>query len=391
MSDFEANSLAIEDVSNPQSVSYTPEPKEVKPPTAREAIEKSLSALEETNGKIPEVPERDEKKEPAKVDPKAKVAEPAKVEDKPVKERQPDGKFVSKAEQPIADENDAPEPVRARKEGDGPDIHRPPERFLPRAKEQWATIPDDVKGEVHRALSGMEKGLEEYRESHEFRKELRQFEELAKASNVTVKQALENYTAIDRELKSNPEAGLAKVFKAAGIDPIAYAKHILGQQQQMQANPALAQTQRLEQQVQQLTQHITQLTQGQQQAQQEAAKTAQITEIENKVINPFRESLGENDRYEELQGDIEFFLNSGKIPFNLSAQQRLEAAYDMAERINPAPNSRNTRNAQRPINPAGVKSIKGSLTTGTEVHGGKGSKLNARDSLEAAFDQLGIH
>lgn len=60
-----ATSLQIEDVSNPQSVSFAPDPKEppkdVKPPTAREAIEKSLADIEAKDGKrLPNNP-RDEK------------------------------------------------------------------------------------------------------------------------------------------------------------------------------------------------------------------------------------------------------------------------------------------------------------------------------------------
>ena len=50
------------------------------------------------------------------------------------------------------------------------------------------------------------------------------------------------------------------------------------------------------------------------------------------IIEPFRAA---NPRYDELQDDIALFLQSGKIPASLTPLQKLEAAYDMAVRINP--------------------------------------------------------
>src|SRR3546814_19579152 len=50
------------------------------------------------------------------------------------------------------------------------------------------------------------------------------------------------------------------------------------------------------------------------------------------IIDPFKR---DHPRYAELEQDIAFFLQSGKIPTSLSPSDRLAAAYDMAERINP--------------------------------------------------------
>jgi hypothetical protein len=79
------------------------------------------------------------------------------------------------------------------------------------------------------------------------------------------------------------------------------------------------------------------------------------------VIEPFRAA---HPRYTELQDDIALFLQSGKIPSNLSAPERLAAAYDMAVRINPA----SSQASEPPANPvpdarvvhdsSGEKSIK---------------------------------
>jgi hypothetical protein len=169
------------------------------------------------------------------------------------------------------------------------------------------------------------------------------------------------------------------------MTPVQYDQQVLGQYQQDQANPALAQTRALQNQVQQLTQQIQQMGQMTAQQQQETQRQQVVKSVEETIIAPFKQT---HERYEELQPDIAFFLNSGKIPSNLSAQQRLEEAYYMAERINPAPSS--PRNAQRPINPAGEKSIKGSLTNGMDIVPGKGGKLNPRDAIAAAMDSMGL-
>jgi len=381
MTEEALTSLAVEDTPNPGTVSFTPEPKEpVKPPTAREAIEKSLEAIEEKDGKIPEVEDIREKKP----DPKAKEV---KIEDKAVEEK-------PKVVEPKVDlkqaveTNDEAAPVDPPKPPSGDrDINRAPDNFLPRAKEKWADAPEEVRGEFYRALDNFEKGKQEYHQDREFRKELKPFEEMAQQAGVTVKQALENYTAIDRLLKQSPEEGIERVLKSVGISPVDYAKHILGKEQQLQQNPALAHTQRLEQQVQQLTQQIQGFTQAQTQAQQQAAQQQAIQQVENTL---FAEVRQQHPRFDELRPDVAFFFNSDKLSSIVDERSRLFAAVDMAERINPASQSHTTRSAQRPVNPAGEKSIKGSLTNGTDVYAGKGVKLSSREAIEAAMNQLDI-
>lgn len=392
----EMTSLAVEDAPNPGTVSFTPEPKEVKPPTAREAIEKSLQAIEEKEGKIPEADElRDKKPElkpklEAKTEPKEEAPEP-----KQAKERAPDGKFtksnedVAKAfesEKPITyggtGENlDAPKPPAGER-----DINRAPDNFLPRAKEKWPEAPEEVRGEFYRALENFEKGKAEYQEDREFRKAIKPYEEMAKQYGTSVQNYLENTLRINQHLSQDLVGGLDVIARQYGYTLEQVAQHITQQAQVQQQNPQLAHTQRLEQQITQLQQQLQQMGQMTAQQQQEAQRASAYREVEQNIITPFKQS---HPRYEELQGDIAFFLNSDKIPSNLSAQSRLEEAYFMAERLNPAPTYTN-KSAQRPINPAGEKSIKGSLTSGTDVYAAKGAKLNGREAIEAAMNQLDL-
>lgn len=388
------SSLTIEDVSNPQSISFNPESDAPPEPKGRSAIEKSLEAIEKVEGKIPEDPHgekllnKDEKPKP-----EVKAEPRAKAEEKPKNERLPDGKFAPKQAEAVEGETvqqEQTEPTEAPRVPKGErDITRPPDNFLPRAKEKWAEAPDEVKSEFYRALENFEKGKTEYQEDRTFRKELRDFEDMAKQNGVTVRQALENYTAIDRTLRENPVEGLQRVFQSIGINPVEYAQYILGQQQQAQQDPVGTQNQQLQKQLQQMQQEYQRMQQMTAEQQEQFKQEQLVRNVEQSIIAPFK---AEHPRYDELADDIALFLNSGRIPSTLDAQQRLEEAYYMAERLNPAAHTDNvpSRSAQKQINPAGAKSIKGSLTNGTDVRSEKGQKLNSRDAIAAAMSQLGL-
>lgn len=391
----ENNSLVIEAGADPQSLSYTPdapEPKaapEAKPLSSREALEKAASDLEAKGTKIGN--DRDDKAEASKPEPKpraeggkfAKAEAAAEPENKAAPDSEADQD--PEAHEAEGEETGQEDGTKDRSSEDR-DIDKPPARFLPRAKEKWAEVDADVRGEVHRALQNAEKGLQEHRESHEFRKELREFEDMAKQHGTTVKAAMTNYVAIDNLLKTDPVAGINRVLTSIGITPQQYAQHILNAPQQAPADPQIS---NLERQIQQLTQQLQGVTQTTQQSQQEQ----QLQQVKQSIIEPFRASLGDDDRYEELEEDIAFFLNSDKIPSTLSAQKRLAAAYDMAERINPVGQyQQNTERLKpatpvKPINPAGAKSIKGA-PNGASVP--KSANLSTKDAIEASMRALGF-
>lgn len=379
----EMNSTVIEAAADPQGISYTPdapEPKEAsKPLSAREALEKAASEIEKDGTKIGT-------EEPKVEKPKAESKVEEKTEEKPEEEtkqgRGEKGRFAAKETSDSTSEENGTEQEgeKESRSSEGREDDKPPARFLPRAKEKWATVDPDVRGEVLRMQTEMEKGLQEHRESHEFRKELRQFEDMAKQAGTTVRAALENYTNIDSQLRNDPVNAVARILQSVGITPQQYAQHVMGQAQQQQQNPQSAETQRLQMQIQQLTQTVQQLTQGTQQDRE----SARLAEVERNIIAPF---MAEHPRYQELESDIVFFLNSDKIPSTLPERQRLEVAYDMAERINPAPSMQNTSQT-RPLNPAGAKSIKGSPSPGTSAR--KMDNLSSREAIEAAMSQIGF-
>jgi hypothetical protein len=311
-------------------------------------------------------PQAKEETTPAKPEP-ASAAKPAETaEAKAVRERdEASGKFVSKepkepsastAEQADGSGQDGKAQARP---SEGRDYTKPPAHFLPRAKEGWGSTPPDVQGEVHRMVENYEKGLSEYKESHEKWKPLREFEQIAKQAGTTVPDYLKSVYAIDQLIRTNPVEGIKRVLATANITPEQYARHVL---QQAQQNPPNPQQDKLGQTIQQLQQQITQMQERDKQREEES----RLQQVAQKFIEPFKT---DHPRYDELEGDIAFFLNSGKISSSLSERERLEAAYDMAERINPAPkfaaNEPGTQAfAPRPLDPAGQKSVTGSPTPG---------------------------
>jgi len=387
----ENNSLVIEVGSDPQSLSYTPdapEPKaapEAKPLSSREALEKAADELEAKGTKIG----NDEEAKPeVKPEPKPRAeggkfakAETAEVKPEPTKQDE-DADPEANAE---GEETGQEDGTKDRSSEDR-DIDKPPAQFLPRSKEKWSSVDPDIRSEVRRMEAEFQKGKELSQEDRQYRKDLREFDEMAKQHGTTVKDALRNYTAIDNLLKSDPLAGIERILQSVGITKEQYAHHVNNAPQQPPSDPKVSQ---LEQTVRQLQQQLQGVTQTTQQSQQEA----QLQQVRDSIIEPFRASLGDDDRYEELEEDIAFFLNSDKIPSTLSAQKRLAAAYDMAERINPLGYSgQNTErlrpaNADRPLKPAGAKSIKGA-PNGTSVP--KSANLSTKEAIDASMRALGF-
>jgi hypothetical protein len=111
------------------------------------------------------------------------------------------------------------------------------------------------------------------------------------------------------------------------------------------------------------------------------------------IIAPFE---AEHPRFEELKDDVAFFLQSGRIPQSLSPVDRLAAAYDMAERINPSPFQPRNDLADPDLDaetgrPAvGKKSIGGAPGNGSIPSSKSPKPLSVKDSVMAAMRQHGV-
>jgi hypothetical protein len=273
---------------------------------------------------------------------------------------------------PVAEMSPATKEITPAAETKISSITDAPSRFSADAKAAWATTPDPVKAEVNRAVSELETGLKQYQERYA---PLKPYEDAAKQHNTTVEAALQNYVNLEAALKNTPEEGLIKVFKYAGLNPHEWAARILGQtpdQNAMVQNQTIIE---LRTQLDELKGQVQNVS-GTMQQQQDA--------VLQKHIDEFAATA---PRFDELRNDISFFLQTEKAT-------TLQEAYQMAERLNPAPAS-----TIAPIQQAKpdlkAQTQKGSLsTTGAPISGSNPAfrkpPKSAGDAVDRAFAQLGI-
>lgn len=344
-----------------------PEPAKVdRAETPGETMKGELARIREEEAKAEAVKTDKGKEEPKeeKTELKDEKADDKAKEEKAERERAKDGKFAKteKVETPVEGKEGAPDKAATEQDGserrpsEGRQHVEPPARFLPKEKELWANVPNAVKSAIDRISREYETSITEHKESHENWQKLSKFDQMAKSHNTNVHEALERYTALDGLLQNNPIEAIRQIMATRGITPEQYAHHVLNNPDAHRApapsaapDPAVKQ---MGSEVESLKAQLDEMRQSQ------AAAT---------IIEPFRAA---NPRYDELQDDIALFLQSGKIPASLSPQERLEAAYDMAVRINPTsavaaahvaevPAAKTERPAKLD---AGTKSIRGAPT-----------------------------
>ena len=275
----------------------------------------------------------------------------------------------------------------------------PPSQFLPRAKELWVNTPREVQSEVSRLTKSHQEEVEQYKASKAFHDELKEYDELARQTGTTLKQALTNYVTMERTLAANPAQGMRALIENMGMKPqqamaaiaAAYgadlktvAEHVLKNPQEYSFNHnPVAQAQPVQNRtVSQAEEKIAQL--------EKQLQDIQISMAHKQYIEPFIQT---HPRYYELEGDIEFFLQSGKVPNELSPIEKLEVAYDMAERLSPSPKEVNqpsyqNGNANR-VEPdfSGKKSIKTSPGKVSDNHESV-RKLSRRELLIEEMNRL---
>lgn len=296
--------------------------------------------------------------------------------------------------EPPAKEDPKPAPVE--QERRQPKDHiEPPKSFQPKTKEVWVNTPRDVKVEVQRLVTEHEQEITKHREATERYEGIRQYDEAARSNGRDLKDSLARVVEIENAIQANPIAGLNRILQEIGPrkpDGQAFslyevAAHIV------QAGPdgyqrMVAQQQQPAQQQRQPDPEVLGLKQ------QLATMQQQMTAAQ--VIEPFRAA---NPRYDELQDEIAFFLESGKVPASLSPSERLAAAYDLAVRISPqaqrqpAPIQQETEalSASRAGDDfGGTKSVRGAPASGVETTNSRRGKLSRGDSIKAAMAELGI-
>lgn len=343
--------------------------------------------------KVDDAPKPDAKAEKPSIDDSIKKAlDASKAKETAVKEPAPAKEPVDDKAKPevkaetvketVADKAIEEKARPDRKQSESRKFDTAPSRMLPEASVKWMNTPTEIREEVHRVLEDVERERTQYAESHKFREELKEYEELGKQHNVTVKQALDNYVGIERKFKESPPEGFKQLLTNMQIDPQQAITHILqaynvtpqtlashiAQNPQAYAPQVRQQAQNVPDPISPLEQKITALEQKIAQ-QEQSAQQAQIMP----VINSFVET---HPDYYDLEPKIAEILKSGIIikmhGEGLPPGKMLSEAYRMAggslslsRSESEADIQHSPATPQRPVNPdAGKLSIGGAPNAG---------------------------
>lgn len=340
------------------------EPASLRDVIADEAKKADEAAKPEPDAKAPE-------KGDAKPEPKEDEAKKA--------DRGEDGKFKGKDAEPADDgakadsaeaEGDDPPKSDAKAEDDKRGKIDPPKTFLPDAKETWRNTPRAVQRDVEQMAKRHEAEVADLRSATKRYDEIREFDDLAARNGRDLRESLAKMCEVEDLMQANPYAGLNAILQE------------IGPRRPDGSSPTLYEvaefiTQQGPEKWQQIVSHRAQPAQQPQNDNPEIAQLRQqIAQMQAQtlsasVIEPFKAA---HPRYDELREDIALFLKSGRIPVDLSPADKLAAAYDMAERINPSshvdePATKPSPDADGRADPSGssgsksIKSAPGSVLT----------------------------
>ncbi|RUX96153.1 hypothetical protein EN993_08920 [Mesorhizobium sp. M7D.F.Ca.US.004.01.2.1] len=256
--------------------------------------------------------------------------------------------------------------------------HEAPARFKSdaAAMAEWEKSPEPVKAAVHRSIRELEAGIEKHRVSAEAYEQVKDFDDLAKKNNTSLRDAMTRYTNLERTLLTNPLKGIEAVCDYAGVSLRQLAAHVMGQKPDEVQGQNDATVRELRQEIASLKQQVGGVTTSIQQ---------QHVERTGAAVEKF---AAEHPRFEELAEDIAFFIKSGKT-------KDLAEAYSLAERMNPAPATTaqaapQTRTAPDPQAQTlkGQKSVTGAPSAGSDP-ATKRASTSIKDALRRAAAQAG--
>jgi hypothetical protein len=292
----------------------------------------------------------------------------AKVEgDEPAAEgpqRGPDGKFAAK--QPT----DAP-PVELKEPAkpDASPLTEPPARFSPDAKAAWAQAPVPVQAEIKRAITELETGL---RQKDEILAPLKPYFDLAQQHNVKVHDALGNYVRMEQILAKDPRAGLTAIAENFGWTLDQLLSFVSDKPAQQQGQPD-----QRDQTIVALRRELDAIK-GQVGTVTQTLEQQRVTEV-MKSVESF---AAQNPRFAELENDILRLLQTGYA-------DTLEAAYQYAERLNPAPQTAAPAATVPTPQTRPARSVTGAPNAGS-TPGSRPPSSNRREALGNALAQVGL-
>lgn len=341
----------------PEKVEEKPEVKsepQKSSKTPREALEKASKQVEK------DTKASETKSVEAKPDKEAKPVDRPELKTEP--KRDETGKFAS--EKPKVEAKPEPKPSHTAGE--------PPARFTQDVKQVWATLPDNVRGEVSRMERELTQGYQKHKESAEAFESYRELDDIAKQSGKRGSDVFREYYQMEQYLQKDLVGGLDNICQRMGVSLRDVAAHILNQTPDQVASKQDATIRELRDQIGQLQQQVGSVSQNFQKQQET---------VIGKEVEAFAAA---HPRFEELHQDIAFFLKT--------RTKDLSEAYQLAERLNPAPEtaSKPAASSAAPDLSAqtekGQKSINGSPSPGSSP-AARPPSTSIKESLKRAMAQ----
>lgn len=187
------------------------------------AAKEKRAALAKTETEEPVEDEPKPEKAKAKAEPEPKDED---EDDEPAAERDEKGRFKSKGAAEDED-GDEPEDTPDATEDDDEDVGEPPARFAEAGKKAWAKAPKEVRDEITRAISELEKGIKGYQDDFAGLKE--ENRQAIRANNLRTADVLNKAMDWDRLLSGNILQGLEAMAQAKGYSLHDIAAHVMQQ------------------------------------------------------------------------------------------------------------------------------------------------------------------
>jgi hypothetical protein len=207
----------------------------------------------------------------------------------------------------------------------------------------------------------MEQGINEYRGKVE---PLQPFMQMAEQSGAKLEDVLGRYVNMENTLRTDPVQGLHLIAQNLGATPQQLAELLTGQQAG-QPDPR-------DQQILTLQSELSRLRQGQTDLTQTVTQQRQ-----REVANQIDQFKAEHPRFDELAGEIAKMLETGYAA-------DLDAAYEIADRLHPAPAPQAQPAQTRP-----ALSVTGAPSAGSTPARGKASG-SRQDAIENALTRSGL-
>ena len=79
--------------------------------------------------------------------------------------------------------------------------------MTPHAKAEWAATPRNVRSDVHRMHKEFSEAFLRYQDDHKTMNTIRHYAQMAREHGTTLQRALDNYTTMEKKLRSDPFGG----------------------------------------------------------------------------------------------------------------------------------------------------------------------------------------